>query len=86
MRKGIVQMFAGVLLIALGSALIYRAGTLVEKQHSYVAARYAAEWGCLVSAQNNCGKLGEPKAYPCMDEAIVWCPTMAEKFEKFLRH
>jgi len=78
------------LLIGLIGALVgiglYRAGQRVERERSFMTARFAAEWGCLVSAQNNCGKLGEPKAYPCMDDAIAWCPKMAENFEKFLRH
>jgi hypothetical protein len=78
------------LLIGLLGALvgigIYKAGQRMEQERSFTTARYAAEWGCLVSAQKDCPKLGESSMYPCMDEAIIWCPTMAEKFEKFLRH
>ena len=78
-----------ILILTLVCALVgvgsYKAGQRVEKERSFVAARYAAEWGCLISAQLNCAKLGEPAAYPCMDEAIAWCPKRGEAFEKFLR-
>jgi hypothetical protein len=73
------------LISALVGSSIYRLGTHIEREQSFTTARFAAEWGCLVSAQLNCAKLGEPAAYPCMDEAIVWCPKRAEAFEKFLR-